>query len=74
MNPTVSIPKPVSISVPAQQESSAKPAQPLPLWASTLLFAIPTALAFLSFHWFRPWLENFGYSPLKSFQPLIPDL
>jgi membrane protease YdiL (CAAX protease family) len=66
MNPTVYIPKSVSTSMPTKKESSSEPVQPLPFWGSILLFALPTALAFLSFHFFRPWLETVGYSALKS--------
>jgi membrane protease YdiL (CAAX protease family) len=67
MKPAVSILESVSKPASAKQKSEPKPVQPLPLRSAILLFAVPAALTFLSFHLFRPWLETFGYSPLKSF-------
>ena len=66
MNSTVSIPKSISNPVPTKHERATEPVQPLPFWGSILLFALPTVLAFLCFHFFRPWLETSGYSALKS--------
>ena len=67
MKPAVFILESVSKPASAKQKSEPKPVQPLPLRSAILLFAVPAALTFLSFHLFRPWLETLGYSPLKSF-------
>ncbi len=67
MEPTITLSKSISTSSIVKQESPLRPIQPLPLWESILLFALPATFAFLSFHLFRPWLENVGYSPLESF-------
>lgn len=40
--------------------------QPMPPWLSGILFGVPTVLVALGFHWFRPFLETQGYSPIIS--------
>lgn len=51
----------------AEQAAATDRLQPLPLWLSGVLFAVPAAVLFFAFHAFRPWLERLGYSPLQSY-------
>lgn len=56
-----------SLSSNIETTSDAPTLQPAGWTASLLLFGIPAAVTFFSFHVFRPWLQGQGYPELTSY-------
>jgi membrane protease YdiL (CAAX protease family) len=57
----------LSSSTQTEQEKHQTDLQPLRMPGSLVLFGVPAAITFITFHVLRPWLESLGYDELTSF-------